>query len=62
MCENKYLVLDCGIITAREMTLETALMVACALAEKYWRDPCVEITIRKEPSVQCEQSGKEQAR
>ena len=33
----------------RDMTLETALMLVCGIAEKYWREPDLEITIRREP-------------
>ena len=49
MAENRYMVLESNTIMAREMTLESALMLVCGIAEKYWREPDLEITIRREP-------------
>ena len=49
MAENRYMVLESNTIMARDMTLESALMLVCGIAEKYWREPDLEITIRREP-------------
>lgn len=49
MAETKYMVLEGNTIMARDMTLETALMLVRGIAEKYWREPNLEITIRREP-------------
>lgn len=55
MAENKYMVLEGNTVMARDMTLETALMLVCGIAEKYWREPALEITIRREPTCEgCE--------
>ena len=45
MAETKYMVLEGNTIMARDMTLETALMLVCGIAEKYWREPDLEIII-----------------
>ena len=58
MAENRYMVLEGNTIMARDMTLETALMLVCGIAEKYWREPDLEITIRREPIC----GGREDAR
>ena len=49
MAENRYMVLEGNTIMARDMTLETALMLVCGIAEMYWRETDLEIIIRREP-------------
>lgn len=51
---DTYRIMDRGNIIARDMPLETALILLKALFQEYWNDTLVRYTIEKEPMAVCE--------
>lgn len=51
---DKYIIMDRGEIIARDMPLETALILLKALFIEYGNDTLVRYTIEKEPMAVCE--------
>lgn len=51
---DTYIIMDRGNIIARDMPLETALILLKALFQEYWNDTLVRYTIVKEPMAGCE--------
>lgn len=56
---DTYRILDRGNAIAREMSIETALILLKALFTEYWRDTEIQYTIEKEPIAVCEENTQE---
>ena len=60
MLTYKYTVLCDGIVVARGMELETALMLAEAMFEKYWNEHAFSLEIKREAPQDTEECNTEE--
>ena len=60
MMTYKYMVLCDGIAVARDMELETALIIVEAMFEKYWNEQAFSLEIKREAPQDTEECNTEE--